>query len=79
MVRKMYKRSESTPITTTWKMEDLEEVQQISPDIEQEEYILQMLRESDAEHREQVVLAFMEEVGARIDVFFLFYNAISGL
>ena len=43
-------------------MEDLEEVQQISPDIEQEEYILQMLRESDAEHREQVVLAFMEEV-----------------
>ena len=45
-------------------MEDLAEVQQqqISPVIEQEEYILQMLRESGAAHREQVVLAFMEEV-----------------
>jgi hypothetical protein len=44
-------------------MEYLAEVQQISsPVIEQEEeYILQMLRESDAAHREQVVLAFMEE------------------
>ena len=41
------------------------------------DYLEARVRAGDQNAQEK--LAFMEEVGARIDVFFLFYNAISGL